>query len=245
LIKEGSLHLETNSQLFWLPAGIGGCALLCLGAAGVKNSVLRAIAIYAIGTLTLYSLVPYKTPWCIISIVWPFLFLFGAAAVSVPDTYRPIRNVVVTAALCLSLGWSIWLNYFHYTDDDEPYVYVQTKNDIYELTRPLLALAHRNPIYYHVVGHMIRTSAYPFPWILGDFDRIGYYEHDKLPDKVDADFLLVQEDRIGAVEKLLHESYYTMPLTIRAFQDTSKLYLNAKTFREFFPNRSPDFHPGN
>jgi hypothetical protein len=91
---------------------------------------------------------------------------------------------------------------------------------------------------------MIRTSAYPFPWILGDFDHIGYYEHDTLPDKVDADFLLVQEDRIAAVEKLLHESYYTMPLTIRNYQDTSKLYLNAKTFKEFFPTRAPDFHPG-
>jgi uncharacterized protein (TIGR03663 family) len=244
LVKQGSLQLETNSQMFWLPAGIGGGALICLGAAEIRNGVLRALAIYAIGTLTLYSLVPYKTPWCIITIVWPFLFFFGAAVLSIPNKYRTIRSAIAMAALCVSLGSSIWLNYFRYTNDNEPYVYVQTNKDIYRLTVPLLTLAHRNPSYYQVVGHMIRTSAYPFPWILGDFPRIGYYEHDNLPDKVDADFLLVQEDRVAAIEKLLHESYYTMPLTIRAFQDTSKLYLNAKTFAPFFPNRSPDFHPG-
>ena len=243
LVKSGASHLEFNSQLFWLPAGLGAAALLGLGAIGLENGLLRATAIYGIGALAAYSLVPYKTPWIIISLAWPFLFLFGAAFMSVPERYRTIRNAATTVVLCISLGSSIWLNYFRYTDDDEPYVYVQTHKDIYELTVPLLTLAHRDPIYYQLVGHMIRTSAYPFPWILGDFDHIGYYEHDSLPDKVDADFLLVQEDRIAAVEKLLHESYYTMPLTIRNYQDTSKLYLNAKTFKEFFPNRAPDFHP--
>jgi len=39
----------------------------------------------------------------------------------------------------------------------------------------------------------------------------------------------------------LHESYFTEPLTIRPYQDTSKLYLNAKTFRKIFPGREPGF----
>jgi hypothetical protein len=36
------------------------------------------------------------------------------------------------------------LNYFRATTDTEPYVYVQTYNDIYKLTNPLLQLAERN-----------------------------------------------------------------------------------------------------
>jgi hypothetical protein len=39
----------------------------------------------------------------------------------------------------------------------------------------------------------------------------------------------------------LRGSYYTMPLRIRPYQDTSKLYLNARTFRDFFPGKVPDF----
>jgi hypothetical protein len=143
--------------------------------------------------------------------------------------------------LAASLGSTIWLNYFHCTTDTEPYVYVQTYNDIYKLSRPLLRAAKNNPVNYHLVGHIIRTSCYPIPWLLGDFDHVGYYEHDDLPSKVDADFLLVQQDRIAEVEAKLQGSYFTEPLTLRAYQDPSKFYLNARTFRKFFPGREPDF----
>ena len=90
-------------------------------------------------------------------------------------------------------------------------------------------------------GHIIRTSAYPLPWILDDFPHVGYYEHDDLPDPLDADFLLVQQDKIGEVEAKLRDSYYTDSLTIRSYQDPSKIYLNAQKFKDFFKGRAPDF----
>jgi hypothetical protein len=88
---------------------------------------------------------------------------------------------------------------------------------------------------------MIRTSAYPLPWILGDFTRVGYYEKDTLPSPMDADFLVVQEDKIAAVEPKLSGAYYTMPFTIRPYQDTSTLYLSARVFKDFFQGRVPNF----
>ena len=222
-----------------LPALAG--VILCLFCQSFKDIILRYVAIYGVGTLIAYSIVPYKTPWCIISFIWPFLFIFGAAALITPLRYRAAAYAVSAVLLSVSLGSTIWLNYFRCTTDIEPYVYVQTYNDIFKLTKPLLQLAHRDPRYYQLTGHMIRTSAYPLPWILGDFPHIGYYEHENLPPKVDADFLLVQEDRIKEVESKLHNAYYTEPLRIRAYQDTSKLYLSAKIFKEFFPDRAPDF----
>jgi uncharacterized protein (TIGR03663 family) len=215
--------------------------VLCVFCQFFTNLSLRCIAIYGAGTLIAYSIVHYKTPWCIISIVWPFLFIFGAVLLLIPLSYRLATYLGIGIVSCVSIGMMVSLNYFRCTTDKEPYVYVQTYNDIYKLSRPVLQLAKLNPTYYHMIGHMVRTSAYPFPWILGDFPNVGYYEHDNLPEKVDADFLLVQQDRIKDVEPKLHESYFTEPLTIRPYQDTSKLFLNAKTFRSLFPNRVPDF----
>jgi len=222
-----------------LPALAG--LVLCLLSLRLKNLSLRYLSIYGVGTLMVYSYVHYKTPWCIISFVWPFLFIFGAAVTLVPAGYKTLVTGVSTLLLSISFGSTIWLNYFHCTTDTEPYVYVQTYNDIYKLTRPLLTLAHRDPIFYQLTGHIIRASAYPLPWILDDFPKIGYYEHNNSPATLDADFLLVQEDRVEEIEGKLHDSYYTEPLRIRPYQDTSKLYLNAKTFKDFFPGRSPDF----
>jgi predicted membrane-bound mannosyltransferase len=234
---------------------------VCLFTQFFKNISLRYLAIYGVGTLIAYSIVHYKTPWCIISIVWPFLFIFGGAAVLVPQYRRRTVEIAMGVLVFISLGSSISLNYFRcstFASDDwdshkslsenlsqffaaEPYVYVQTYNDIFKLTRPVLTLAKHDPAFYQMIGHMIRTSSYPLPWIFDDFPNVGYYEHDSLPPKVDADFLLVQEDRIKDVEPKLQNSYFTMPLTIRPYQDTSKLYLDAKRFKEFFPGQEPDF----
>jgi uncharacterized protein (TIGR03663 family) len=215
--------------------------IMCVFCQKFKNVSLRYLAIYGVGTLLAYSIVNYKTPWCVISIIWPFLFVFGAALFVFDLKFRLAIYLVSAIALAHSLFWTIWLNYFRCTADTEPYVYVQTYNDINRLTQPVLALARRNPIYYHLVGHLIRTSSYPLPWVLGEFPNVGYWEHDKLPTKMDADFLLVQEDKIEKVEEQLHESYYTLPLTIRPFQDPSKVYFSARIFKNFFPGRTPDF----
>lgn len=240
-------HGHEKPWFYWLkliaryePAVLAGL-VACVFCQRFKTFALRYLAIYGVGTLIAYSIVRYKTPWCIISIIWPFVIIFGAAFFLVPMKHRLIRNLVAVVLLLVSFGSSIWLNYFHCTTDTEPYVYVQTYNDIDKLTVPLLTLAHRNPTYYHMVGHMIRPSPYPLPWILGDFPNVGYYEHNKVPPKVDADFLLVQEEKIKEVEEQLQGAYYTQPLRIRPYQDTSKLYLSANRFKEFFPNRAPDF----
>ena len=206
-----------------------------------RSLPVRYLAIMGVGCLTAYSIVHYKTPWCIISVVWPLLFVFGAILSLVPPFYQQVSRVACGVLLACSLLVTIWLNYFHCTTESEPYVYVQTYNDIFKLTDPLLKLAHSNPTYYQLVGHMIRTSAYPIPWMLGDFPRVGYYEHDNLPTTLDADFLLVQQDKIADVESKLHGSYYTEPLTIRQYQDPSKLYFSSKVFARFFQGRVPDF----
>jgi hypothetical protein len=167
--------------------------------------------------------------------------MLGQSSRTSEGVMRAMQRGAAGVALLMSLGMAIFLNYFHCSTDTEPYVYVQTYNDINRLMKPLMRLVRSNPLNYRMVGHFIRTSTYPFPWLLGDFTSVGYYEHNNFPAKYDADFLVVQQDRIAEVEKKLHESYFTAPMTIRPYQDPSKIYLNAKTFQKIFPGRKPDF----
>src|SRR2546423_6037410 len=235
-----SLEFRRSDFLgYELPMLVG--LILCVFCQKLKNLSLRYLAIYGVGSLVVYSYVKYKTPWCIISFGWPFLFIFGAAIVLVRPKHLRIAYRTVAVILCVSLGSSIWLNYFRCSSPDEPYAYVQTYNDIFKLTKPLLKLARRDPVYYHLTGHLIRSSVYPLPWMLGDFDRVGYYEGGNIPGNVDGDFLLVQQDKIKDVESKLKGKYYTDTVTIRNYQDPSKLYFKAEVFKEFFPGKAPDF----
>ena len=235
--------------------------LLCGFCQMFRNIGLRFLAINGVGLFLAYSIVNYKTPWCIISIIWPLLFVFGAFVLIVRKERLALASAIATLLLLTSIIWCIALNYFRcstFTDfswdreksrvanisgffASEPYVYVQTYNEIYKLTTPVLQLARRDPAYYHITGHIIRASPYPLPWILDDFPRVGYYEHDNYPPTMDADFLLVQEDKVAQVEPKLHDSYFTQPLTIRPYQDPSKLYLRAALFKSYFPGAQPDF----
>ncbi|MEY2543155.1 MAG: hypothetical protein QOE81_616 [Verrucomicrobiota bacterium] len=240
-------HGHEKPWYYWLrliaryewPALFG--LIVCLFSIRFKQMPLRYLAIYGVGTVMAYSIVKYKTPWCIVSFIWPFTFIFGAAAAITPLVYRRVVYLLSAILLTGSLGYCIWLNYFRCTTDTEPYVYVQSYNDVFKFTDPLLQLAHSDPRAYQLIGHIIRASPYPLPWMLDDFGRVGYYEKENLPDKVDGDFLLVQEDKIAGVEAKLHDSYYTMPIKIRPYQDLSKAYFNAKIFKSFFPGQWPNF----
>ena len=60
------------------------------------------LAIYGVGALAAYSIVHYKTPWCIISIVWPLLFIFGAGIVLLLEKSRRAGQIVAAAILVRS-----------------------------------------------------------------------------------------------------------------------------------------------
>jgi uncharacterized protein (TIGR03663 family) len=228
-----------NFTAYELPMLAG--LILCLFCQKFKNLSLRYLAIYGVGSLVAYSYVKYKTPWCIISFGWPFLFIFGAWVLLVRPKHLRKVYVAMGVLLCLSLGRSVWLNYFRCSSPTETYAYVQTYNDIFKLSKPLLTLAKRDPAYYHLTGHLIRSSVYPLPWTLGDFDRVGYYEGGNMPANLDGDFLLVQQDKIKDVESKLKGAYYTDMMTLRNYQDPSKIFFSAKVFKEFFPGKAPDF----
>src|SRR5213596_2195052 len=222
-----------------LPMLVG--LILCVFCQKFKNVSLRYLAIYGVGSFIAYSCVKYKTPWCIISFGWPFLYVFGAAVLLVRPKHLGLVYRTVGVLLCISLVSSVWLNYFRCSSPDEPYAYVQTYNDMFKLTSPLLKLAKRDPAYYHLTGHLIRPSVYPLPWVLGDFDRVGYYEGGNMPANGDADFLLVQQDKIKDVESKSKGAYYTDMMTLRNYQDPSKVFFNANLFKDLFPGRQPEF----
>jgi uncharacterized protein (TIGR03663 family) len=254
--------LELIARYEWpVCAGLVLCGFTLL----FRTLTLRFLAIVGVGTFMAYSIIHYKTPWCIISIIWPLLFVFGAFVLLAPRTRLAFSSVVASILLVVSLSFAIWLNFFRCSSfieanwdgnrplttnireffHAEPYVYVQTYNDIYKLTTPLVDLAHKDPRFYHLKGHIIRPSPYPLPWILGDFPQVGYYEHDNSPPDLDADFLLVEESRVQEIEKKLRDRYFTEPLTIRPYQDASKLYFRAGLVKEMQDMKVvgiPQFH---
>lgn len=205
---------------------------------------IRFIFIYGMFLLLIYSGISYKTPWCIVSIIWPCYFIFSELICNfLKSRWKNEAMISIVVLSIISIYASISLNFIKYDDNKEPYVYVHTFRAIDKITKPLLEMAKIDPVNYNLVGHVLRSGEWPLPWILGDFTMIGYYAPGSAPLVYDTDFLLVENSRVGEVEQKLQKKYFTETFIMRDSQDQSKLYLNYEIFKNLYPNRVPEFIP--
>ena len=197
---------------------------------------LLYLAIYALAVLGAYSLIPYKTPWCIISIIWPFSLLFGVAAQEALGCAKIKKLIVVFIIFVLlgSLAFCMRLNFWHYVDFLEPYVYVQTSPEIKLVTEPLLKIAKKDPRNLQLRGQVFLESYYPLPWILGDFTTIGYYSQSSPPRKWNGDFIFVEAAQASQVEQELQEPYYQIPFRLRDAMEPCIGFFKKKIFQSYF-----------
>ncbi len=228
------------------PALLG--LILCFAYIFPSEAHLRYLAIYGCGVLLAYSLIPYKTPWCVISILWPFYFPLGAFASAARrflgyEMSPAIARFVLAVTLAASTFLAVRLNFYRFTNEREPYVYVQTFPDIQTLTKPLLEMAGKDPRYYHLQGHIVLESYYPLPWMLGDFTRIGYYKKDEPPELLDADFVVAEVGQMEKIEAGLTREYYKRKFRLRDSQEECVVYFARRSFDDWFAGAPPLF-PG-
>jgi uncharacterized protein (TIGR03663 family) len=238
--KAWTYWLQLIARYEW-PALLGLAGSLFVWVPGTPR-LIRFFGIVGAGTLAAYSLVRYKTPWCAISIIWPLYFVLGHWAARLRAQSGTLLLALCLAPLVLaSAALSARLNFFRFTDEKEPYVYVQTYRDIDRLLGPLMQVVGRDPTQYHMTGRIILESYYPIPWLLGDFTRIGYYDFEEVADPADAGFLLIDGERWRFLEKKLGQSYFVEAIKVRDAQKPARLYLNTSIFRGVYPGRKPDF----
>lgn len=209
-----------------------------------SDARLRYTAIMAGGVLLAYSLIPYKTPWCIISIIWPFYLILGGLLTECSERWKRVFLPWAPAAPLLAASFfSAWrLNFQNFTEDSEPYVYVQTYTDVWKFTDPLISIATKDPCQFHMSGLILLDSYYPLPWMLGDFTRIGYYKKDQSPSNWNAEFIAVETAREGEIEPLLQQPYYKRRFRLRSAQDECTAYFSAPLFKSYFGGK-PEFLP--
>lgn len=112
----------------------------------------RALAIYTLATMVIYSIIPYKTPWSFLATVHGLLLLSGyALAGCLPDRRagRPATAslvLAVTACLAFAATLAHALLYDRKmiadapADPEQPMVYGHTSQEILKLTREIARL---------------------------------------------------------------------------------------------------------
>jgi uncharacterized protein (TIGR03663 family) len=208
-----------SEVLLFALALIGGLAAFVRRGLGDANaSFLRFLTLYTFALATIYSLISYKTPWCLLSFWHGMVLLAGVGAVVLLRAARfSVPRFIMGVLLVLGaaqLGGQAWEASTEFAADSRnPYVYAQTSEDILGLVERVQSLAQ-----VEAGGHqmLIKVMApegdyWPLPWYLREFKKVGWWDH--IPEDPLASVMIVSpslQRRLGESPTHLMVGYYQL-----------------------------------
>ena len=209
-------------------------------------NLLRILALYTGIQAMAYSVIPYKTPWCLLSFWHSTVLLAGVGAAIIASRARTRAGSFAWHGLLIlgsaHLGWEAWqLNQTFAADRRNPYVYAHTSPDTLNLIGKVNAIARAHPDGNRVLVKVISADGdyWPLPWYLRKFDRIGYWE--AIPPAPYAPIMVVSSGLNAALdEKQTHLMTGYFELRPQVFLE---LYVEKKLWERYLELNPPKPDP--
>ncbi len=183
--QHGIYNREWSTYLQWLWQE--EAPILVLGTIGTVVALVRAhsravvfAAFWTMGIIAAYSLVPYKTPWLVLSLILPLVLMAGYL---IQEMYKPglraFTALIGIGAVCFSLYQAIDISFIHYDENTEsyPYIYGHTFRDFLSLIKEIDTIAAANPAGKDIGISVLSPEHWPMPWYLRDYPNVGYFGH--------------------------------------------------------------------
>ena len=130
--------------------------------------------IWAAGMFAVYTLIPYKEPWLALNFIVPAAIAGGYGAVRLWKRMRLLAWLGAALAIVL-VYQTVYLNFIHYDDEAERYVYQQTTRELNDLVREVEAVAVRTHTGHKMAIAIEAPDYWPLPWYLRDYGDAGYW----------------------------------------------------------------------
>lgn len=191
----------------------------------------RFAAFYTILLTLIYSLIPYKTPWCVLSFLDGMILLAGIGAVALvkimPGKIGKAITALVLLSATLQLGMQSYrASYVEENNPANPYCYAQPAPDVAKLGEYIEKITRPYPQGDQTVIQIIWIDNYywPLPWYLRRFPNIGYY--NQVPPDAVAPIILASQEFDEQLTKKLDATHLM-----------NKLFnLRSDTFVEVWPS---------
>jgi uncharacterized protein (TIGR03663 family) len=209
---------------------------------GASASFVRFLGIYTLLLAAFYSLISYKTPWCLLNFWLGFILLAGVGATVLVRITRTqwarVAMTIVLAAGVSQLGAQAWEASFRYsTDGRNPYVYAHTSADVFNLVQKVESLAAASPQGHKTLVMVMapENEYWPLPWYLRRFDQIGYF--GQVPDAPFAPIMIVSAQLHARLdEKKTHVMVGYSELRPQVFFE---LYVELELWKHYLARSAP------
>jgi uncharacterized protein (TIGR03663 family) len=177
-----------------------------------SRTCARFLTFYTLLLTIIYSAIPYKTPWCVLSFLSGMILLAGIGASVLLDLAPGRAGKALVGLLllagCAQLGWQSYrTSYMAFTDPRNPYVYAQPVPDLENLAQSVEDLSKSSPQGDQMVIKVFSVDNYywPLPWYLRRFPNIGYW--NEVPQDADAPVVLASPEFDDQVQKKLNDTH--------------------------------------
>ena len=199
------------SELIILLLALVGLGFVARGAVPEGcTALLRFVALYTVLMTLGYSLIPYKTPWCLLSFYHGIILLAGVGAACLFQLKPLWLRCAVGGALCLGswhLGYqSVVANYQFNSDSRNPHVYGHTGSDVFEIADRVreMALAHEAGLDTPIQVLCPEADYWSLPWYLRDLSSVEYGS-EVADEGKSAPIILIQPPLEEALMRKLYE----------------------------------------
>jgi uncharacterized protein (TIGR03663 family) len=239
-IAKGPVWSEALILVLAVVGAWAGFARKGLGYASA--SFVRFLALYSFGLAAAYSLISYKTPWCLLSF-WHGMILLagvGAAAVVRSMKHRFLR-LALGLVLLAGVGHLAWqarlANGACAADSRNPYVYAQTSPDLLNLVRQVEALTQVHPQGRQMLVKVMASDGdcWPLPWYLRNLKQIGWWDQ-VLPDPFAPVMIVSASLHAGLDENRTHVMVGYFQLRPQVFLE---LYVDLNLWQAYLAKNPP------
>jgi uncharacterized protein (TIGR03663 family) len=173
---------------------------------------VRFVGFYTVFLVAQFSIIPYKTPWCLLGFLHGMILLAGFAAAQVVHLipWRPVK-VLATVALFAAAAQLAWQadratnnfadpkhrNYFA-ASRYNPYVYAHTGTDPIRTLLPIMdRAAAASPRGKQMLVQVVTADCWPLPFYLRAFSNVGYWPALPGPKELGDPDVIIGTDETG------------------------------------------------
>ncbi len=201
-------------------AGEGAVVLIALSAAFIgfrrnwlmtpNGQLRRFLASFTLILFIIYSLIPYKTPWLVLSLLLGLALLAGSGLQALYDRYpKSLARVGISTLLIIALALllrGVYLTNFRFSADPRnPYAYVHPNTDVLKIEERLNGLAEVSPNGPRLSIKVISEEYWPLPWYLRHYENSGYW--NDIPEAPDASVIIVSAKLQQNLETRISQKY--------------------------------------
>ena len=175
-----------SEALIVLLALVGfAAAIIKKGLSSANIHLVRFIGFYTLILTVVYSLIPYKTPWCMLSFLHGMILLAGVGAVVLvkllPNVVPRLIILLLIFESSVFLTWQAYRsNYEYYSDSRNPYVYAHPTDEVFTIVQRIEDMARVHPDGYKMHIQIICPGKdyWPLPWYLRrfEYDTIDWWD---------------------------------------------------------------------